>query len=132
MVKCVGRMYCYYFDDSEETKKIFKIEKKNLIRQQNERILNNRKNKRKEKSNLANEEKSIEDYLLNKKITLKDIKTKKIINIQVVKEEWANSFNMRFSIKSHVAKALKNAMVGNVIKVKVGKIIKEYEVIKIR
>ena len=124
MVKCVGRMYCYYFDDSEETKKIFKIEKKNLIRQQNERILNNRK----EKSNLANEEKSIEDYLLNKKITLKDIKTNKIINIQVVKEEWANSFNMRFSIKSHVAKALKNAMVGNVIKVKVGKIIKEYEV----
>ena len=69
--------------------------------------------------------------LLNKKITLLNVKENEIIKITIVEDKDEDIFNNKFSIKSQIGKALVNCKKGKKFEIKQGKAIIKYRIKKI-
>lgn len=139
MMSCVGRLYCYYYDDTEATRQRFMDEKIELERIINNNVKRKNKNAKLNKNSKVNNIKNVKadaikkdiNPLLNKKVILKNAKTGSSIQIKIVSEECANPFQKLYSTKSGFAMALKGKKDGDTIKLLVGKISTEYIVLYI-
>lgn len=91
--KCVGRMYCENFDDTDETRKKIVLDRK-----MKSKIL---------KSNIH--------PLLNKTIKVEDIVTKKVFIVKIVKEHEASPGLYMFSQTSKIGRAFRTGKIGSVV-----------------
>lgn len=125
MSKCVGRMYCQYFDDTVEGREHYKNELEQIHSySSNNKISSNRK--------ISNNNKNIHKIQCCKKVTLLSLETGKLLNIEIVSDEDSNPFIQRYSESSQMGKQIKRNCVGDVFSLIVSNKTKHYKIIDIK
>ena len=127
LMKCIGRLCCGQYNDSEEAKEALESETRELLKYKNtltrhQKHLNKRSAKKKNKVLPSKGIISIDDNrnpLLGKKIKLKSLKMKEELTIEIVKIEQESIFNRRYSINSNFGMALLGKKVGDIIRINV-------------
>lgn len=124
--RCVGRMYCERFDDSENAK----IDANVLINKINSRI---KKKKTKEKTTKKDPNKFIKKSIIGKEYELLSLESNKIMKLKFVEEKDSNPFKGLYSVKSRMSYALRGKEIDSIIVVDFGNNKKkEYKILNIR
>lgn len=135
LMKCVGRLCCGQYSDSEEDKIRFQDETKELIGyKSNSRVKKKQPQKTKNKTLNSRGVVSLNDKnnnLLGKSISLKSLRTGEIINIKVVRVEEESIFNRRYSSGSNFGMALRGKVIGDIIKINIVNGHESYEILNI-
>lgn len=149
MSKCVGRLYCQYFDDSSEARKDYKNEVEELrsyMSQRSEEIMKKKTKKKKKKKknstdntavNNVENQPTVNKHIIDrkfetKKVKLLSVETGKVRNIEIVADREANPLNQKYSEKSDMAQKIKEGKIGSTFSLNVYNKVKVFEIISIK
>ena len=135
MGKCVGRIYCKYFDDTKEAREHFKEDLKEIKsyklsgeNNKNSKNKKNNKNKRNTDTKIFTGAKNVRKIDGCQKITLLCLETKELLQIEIVPDP----FIQRYSESSQMGKQIKRNCVGDVFSLIVSNKTKHYKIIDIK
>lgn len=141
MLKCVGRLCCSHYDDSDDTKVLMKEKREHVnhelkLNDDNHKKITNHENTKINNVNIKNNSITSNEKkhhpLLNKTILLQSQVNKKELTIRIVNEEMVNQFQHLYSQKSKLALALINKTVGDIIHVTMGNNHLAYKILAIK
>lgn len=131
IAKCVGRMYCQYFDDSKETRDSYK---EDLIKIKSYRMSEENKTKKGKKinnkkiSNTKNSRK-IDNY---NNVTLLCLDTGELLQIEIVSDTKADPLNNKYSEKSFMARKIRFNWIGSTFNLFTDNKTKKYKIVDIK
>ena len=122
MGKCVGRIYCKYFDDTKEAREHFKEDLKEIKsyklsgeNNKNSKNKKNNKNKRNTDTKIFTGAKNVRKIDGCQKITLLCLETKELLQIEIVPDAEANPKINKYSDRSVVARKIRFSWIGSVL-----------------
>lgn len=131
MTKCVGRIYCQFFDDSDRAKENYKNElnEVNSYKLGKNNTIEKRKKGNSKRVCSKKDNSKIDEYT---DVTLLSLETGELVYIQIVSDEEANPIKQKYSERSVMARKIRFNWIGSSFSLSSDGKRKKYKIVDIK